>query len=70
MALLFVADALAEVFFERGEEVEGDVGGLEFLAVGVGDVVHQGAVGGGSGSGLDTRWGGASGENVRGEDTG
>ncbi len=26
-----VADLLAEVFFERGQEVEGDVGGLEFL---------------------------------------
>jgi hypothetical protein len=29
VALFLVADALAEVFFERRQQVEGDVGGLE-----------------------------------------
>jgi len=41
VAFFFVADFLAELFFEWGEEVEGDVGGLEFFVVGVGDVVGE-----------------------------
>lgn len=66
MAFFFVADAAAEFFFEWGEEVESDVGGLEALAVSVGDVVHQGAVGAQPGGGL----GSAAGEEVGGEDSG
>ena len=51
MAFFFVADFFAEVFFEGWEEVEGDVGGLEFLCFGVGDVVGQRAVGAEAGRG-------------------
>ncbi len=46
VAFFFVADGFAEFFFERDEEVEGDVGGLELFVVGVGDVVDERAVGG------------------------
>ena len=45
VALFFVADALAEFFFEGGEEVEGDISGLEAFGFGVGDVVGEAAVG-------------------------
>ena len=45
VAFFFVADLFAEVFFEGWEEVEGDVGGLEVLGFGVGDVVGERAVG-------------------------
>ena len=31
MALLFVADTAAQFFVERGEEIEGDIGGLKAL---------------------------------------
>ena len=58
VAFFFVADLFAEVFFERREEVEGDVGGLEVLCFGVGDVVGEAAVGAeaGGGCGLRRRW--------------
>ena len=46
MAFFLVADPAAEVFFEGWEEVEGDIGGLEPFAVGVGYVVDEAAVGG------------------------
>ena len=49
VAFFFVADLSAEVLFEWEQEVEGDVGGLEFFVVGVGDVVGEGAVGGDAG---------------------
>jgi len=45
VALFFVAHLFAEIFFEGWEEIEGDVGGLEFFCLGVGDVVGQAAVG-------------------------
>ena len=56
MAFFFVAHFFAEFGFEGWEQVEGDVGGLEALGFGVGDVVGQAAVGAGSGRG---RWGAA-----------
>jgi hypothetical protein len=46
VAFFFVADFLAQFFFEREEEVEGDVGGLEGFGFAVGDVVGEAAVGG------------------------
>jgi len=51
VALFFVADFFAEIFFEGFEKVEGDVGGLEVGGVGVGDVVDQRAQGCGAGNG-------------------
>ena len=33
VALFFVADLFAELFFERWQKVEGDVGGLELLCI-------------------------------------
>ena len=45
MAFFFVADFFAEIFFEGWEEVEGDVGRLEFFGFGVRDVVGERAVG-------------------------
>jgi hypothetical protein len=55
VALFLVADLLAEFFFEREKQVEGDVGWLEFFGFGVGDVVGEGAVAGDAwgGGGLD-----------------
>ena len=41
VAFFFVADLSADFFFERLTEVEGDVGGLEVLWIGVRDVVNQ-----------------------------
>ena len=41
MALFLVADFFAHLFFERLQQVEGDVGGLKVFGVGVGDVVNQ-----------------------------
>ncbi len=41
MTLFLVADFFAHLFFERLQQVEGDVGRLEVLRVGVGDVVDQ-----------------------------
>jgi len=46
MALFLVTDLLAELFFEREKQVEGDVRWLELLGFGVSDVVGQGAVAG------------------------
>src|SRR5271165_1041672 len=40
-ALLFVANAAPGFFFERDEQVEGDIGGVEALALGVRDVVDE-----------------------------
>ena len=48
MPLLLVADLLAHFFFQRLQQVEGDVGGLKVFGVGVGDVVHQRAEGRGA----------------------
>ena len=48
MALFLVADLFAQLFFERLQQIEGDVGGLEVFGVGVGDVVDQRAEGGGA----------------------
>src|SRR5665213_1489477 len=45
VAFFLVANPFAKVVFKRWEQVEGDVRGLEFLRVGVGDVVDQRAVG-------------------------
>ena len=41
VTFFFVANPAAEVFFEWGEEVEGDVGGLEGFGFAVGDVVRE-----------------------------
>ena len=38
VAFFFVADLFSEVVFEGWEKVEGDVGGLEALGFGVGDI--------------------------------
>ena len=43
MALLFVADFLAQLLFQGLKKVEGDVGGLKVLGIGMGNVVDQGA---------------------------
>jgi len=48
MALLLVADLLAEFFFEGFEQVEGNVCGLKVFWVGVGDVVDQRSKGAGA----------------------
>ena len=45
VALLFIADFLAQFFFERFQQVEGHIGGLKVLGAGMGDVMHQGAEG-------------------------
>ena len=44
VTLFFLANGLADGFVEWGEEVEGDVGGLEALGVAMSDVVGEGAV--------------------------
>jgi hypothetical protein len=41
MTLFLVADFLARFFIEWLQQVEGDVGGLEALGAGVGDVVDE-----------------------------
>jgi hypothetical protein len=41
MPLLFVTDLFAHFFFERLDQVEGYVGGLEVFGIGVGDVVDE-----------------------------
>src|ERR1700749_3390809 len=51
MSFFLVADAAAQLFFERQEEIEGDVLGLEVLAFSMRDVVGERAVGG------QARWG-------------
>jgi len=73
--VFLISDAAAQVFFERREKVEGNVGGLEALTFRVGDVVGEAAVGGDarSGGGLDaTGEGGgvASGEQAAGDGLG
>ncbi len=45
VALFFVADFLAEFFFQRRQQVERDVGGLEALALRMRNVVGERAVG-------------------------
>jgi hypothetical protein len=75
VAFFLVADRFAEVFFERRQQVEGDVGGLEALALRVGDVVGEGAVGGGARGGrgllaVRERRGVAAGEQAGGDGLG
>ena len=48
MALLLVADLLAQLFFKRLQQIKRDVGGLEVFGIGVGDVVDQRAQGAGA----------------------
>ena len=48
MPFFLVANLPAQLFLERFEQVECDVGGLKALGVGVGDVVDQGAEGAGA----------------------
>ena len=40
-ALFFVANLPAKLFFQRFQQVKGDVGRLKALGVGVGNVMHQ-----------------------------
>ena len=37
---LFVTNLPAAFFFQWGQQIEGDVGGLEALGLGMGNVVH------------------------------
>src|SRR6185437_1932828 len=48
MALFLVANLPPQLFFERRQQVEGNIGGLEALRFGMGDVVDQRAVRGSS----------------------
>ena len=41
VAGFFVANLLAHFFFQRLQQVEGHIGRLEVLGVGMGDVMHQ-----------------------------
>ena len=70
VAFLLVANLLAELFFERHEQIEGDVGGLEVLAFGVGDVVRQRAVGGEARGGCGCLAAGEGGGEASGEQAG
>src|SRR5579871_2029990 len=51
VAFLFVAHLFTQFGFERWQQVEGDVGGLESLGLSMSDVVGQAAVGASAGSG-------------------
>jgi hypothetical protein len=61
MPLLLVADFFAQLFLQRLQEIEGDVGGLEIFRVGVGDVVNQRAE-----SACTRRWNGLISASQRG----